>query len=211
MKVRRAIRLALWGLVVLSGGLLASLTLGWWQVDGPGAPRVAAGVNPVPGIGGPFAVTDHRGRVFTQREIAGRPSLMFFGFTACPDICPTTLANIGQWLRKLGPDADRLNAVFVSVDPERDSVGQIASYLQSFDPRIVGLTGTPAQLAAMAQAYRFSYARQSQGGGDYTVDHTSMVYLLDAQGKFFSAVDYHENGTAALQKIRRLLAVEGTP
>lgn len=210
VRLLKLVRWIVWSLVFVLGGLSAATFLGWWQIDGPGAPKMEqetqAEATPAPGIGGPFAMTSHRGQPFTQQDLGGRPSLMFFGFTYCPDICPTTLASMTSWLRDLGPGADRLNAIFVSVDPGRDTPAAMASYLESFDPRITGLTGTPQQLADMARTYRFSYRKVAQAGDDYTMDHTAMVYLLDSQGRFFSAIDFHENDETAMAKIRRLLA-----
>jgi len=199
----RTARRALWIAVAVAGALLAALLLGWWQVDGPGAPQTAATTDVQP-LGGAFAMTDHRGRPFTERDLGGRPTLMFFGFTACPDICPTTLSDVSRWLAELGADAEKVNAIFVTVDPERDGVARMAEYLTAFDGRIVGLTGTPDQLAAMAAAYRFFYEKV-ETGGDYTMNHTASLYLLDRDALLVGTVDYHEASETALQKIRRLI------
>jgi len=204
MSVLKKVRVALWGLVGVVGFLAVGLAMGWWQVDGPGAERPPA-TTTVPTLGGPFAMTDHRGQPFTEQHLDGRPTVMFFGFTSCPEVCPTTLNDISGWLADLGADAERLNAVFVSVDPERDSVEQIAGYLTAFDPRIVGLVGTPQQLADMAATYGFYYERVPVEGGGYTMNHTATVYLLDATGALVGTVDYHEERRTALQKVRRLL------
>ena len=205
MSLLRKVRVALWVMVGIAGALLGALAMGWWQVDGPGA-AVQSAVTDVAPLGGPFTMTDHRGQIFTMEDLGGRPTMMFFGFTACPEVCPTTLNDISGWLADLGPDADRLNAVFVSVDPERDSVEQIAGYLTAFDHRIVGLTGTPAQLGAMAKGYRFFYERIEIEGGGYTMNHTSSVYLLDGTGALVGTVDYHEAREIAVQKVKRLLS-----
>jgi protein SCO1/2 len=205
----RRIRYALWGVVGIAGFVALAITLGWWKVDGPGtrATRDAAPAS-VAGIGGPFTMTDHRGRTVTDRVIRGKPTMMFFGFTSCPDVCPTTLSDMSGWLEELGPAAVGLNAVFVSVDPERDTAEQMAAYLSQFDPRILGLTGTPAQLEEMARNYRFYYRRVPLEGGSYTMDHTAMVYLLDWNGRFVSTIDYHEDRRTALPKLRRLLGID---
>lgn len=204
MRSLSRVRVALWVIVGIAGSLLGALAMGWWQVDGPGAAAPPA-VTDVPTLGGAFTMTDHRGRTFTLESLGGRPTVMFFGFTACPEVCPTTLNDISGWLAELGPDADRLNAVFVSVDPERDGVEQLAGYLTAFDPRIVGLTGTPDQLRAMADGYRFFYEKVDVEGGGYTMNHTASVYLLDSTGALTGTVDYHEARDVAVQKVRRLL------
>lgn len=202
----RRIRYALWGAVGIAGFLAMAIMLGWWTVDGPGA-EITRNTAPasITEIGGAFTMTDQRGRTITDQDIRGKPTMMFFGFTSCPDICPTTLSDMTGWLEELGPAADGLNAVFVSVDPERDTVEQMARYLSLFDPRILGLTGTPAQLEQMARNYRFYYRRVPLDGGGYTMDHTAMVYLLDRAGRFASTIDYHENRQTALPKLRRLI------
>lgn len=204
----RRIRSVLWALVGITAFVAGAIALGWWTVDGPGA-QATRTTTPasISEIGGPFVMTDQRGRTVTDRNLRGKPTMMFFGFTSCPEVCPTTLADMSTWLEELGPDADRLNAVFVSVDPERDTAEQMAAYLSQFDPRILGLTGTLAQLEEMARNYRFYYRRVPLGDGGYSMDHTAMVYLLDRNGRFVSTIDYHEDRRTALPKLRRLLGI----
>ncbi|MEO1200676.1 MAG: SCO family protein [Pseudomonadota bacterium] len=137
-------------------------------------------------IGGPFELTDHQGQTVTEADFAGKPSLVFFGFTHCPDICPTTLYDITLVLQELGDDADRLNVLFVSVDPERDTPDFLGTYLSSFHPGITGLTGTAEQVAEVARSYRAYYRRVPLDNGDYTMDHSAVVYMLDAEGTFIS-------------------------
>jgi protein SCO1/2 len=129
---------------------------------------------------------------------------MFFGYTFCPDVCPTTLSDATQWLKKLGPDGDRLKVYFVTVDPERDTKEQMAAYLQAFDPRIIGLTGTRAALDPMLAAYRV-YSRKVGDGDDYSMDHSASVYLLDENGKFVGTVDYQEKDETVMAKLERLV------
>lgn len=167
-------------------------------------PRQAAAPAPS-AIGGPFRLVDQNGRTVTERDLKGRPTAMFFGFTSCPEICPTTLAEMTAWLKALGPDADRLQVVFVSLDPERDTPVQLKQYLSSFDPRIMGLTGTPAQVDAAAKAYRVYHRKVPLEGGGYTVDHSSATYLMDAQGRFVEPLGYGEGRERALEKLRVLV------
>lgn len=132
--------------------------------------------------------------------------LVFFGFTFCPDVCPTTLFEIANRLKKLGPDADKLQVLFITVDPERDTPEQLALYLQSFDPRIIGLSGTREQVDRAVAAYKVSARRVEQEGGNYTMDHTASVIIMDRNGRFAGMIDYHESEENALAKMRRLIA-----
>ncbi len=131
--------------------------------------------------------------------------MIFFGFTACPDVCPTTLAEMSGWLDVLGPAGNDIAAVFVSVDPERDDAKNLANYLDMFDSRIIGLTGTPQQLAQFAKAYRIYYRKVPVEGGEYTMDHTAGVYLFARDLRFAGLLDFHMEQATALEKIRRLL------
>ena len=184
-----------------------TLGLGWWQVDGPGATQPASLSPNLPRPLGAMDVTltDHRGRRVTISDWVGRPSLVFFGFTYCPEVCPTTLSDISLWLDGLGAEADRLNVALITVDPERDTVVALADYLTDFDPRITGYTGTPKEIARVAEAFRVRVERRPLGKGDYTMDHTSGVFLFRADGSFGSIIDYHEDRAFALPKIRRIL------
>ncbi|MET0257839.1 MAG: SCO family protein [Methylobacterium sp.] len=164
------------GLVALSGAAVLYL-----QPKNDQAVRSA--------VGGPFTLVNQDGRTVTERDFAGATHLLFFGFTRCPDVCPTTLQQITDVLSALGPKADRLKVAFVTVDPERDPPEALKTYLSSFDPRIVGLTGTPEQVAAAVKAYR-GYARRVEGkDGDYVMEHTALVYVMDARNEFVSALN----------------------
>lgn len=156
-------------------------------------------------IGGPFTLTDQNGRTVTQQDLLGKPAVVFFGFTFCPEVCPTTLQDLTSDLRELGGAADRLNVVFVTVDPERDTPAPLRQYLSSFDPRIRGLTGTPEQVAAMEREYRVTARRVPLEGGGYTMDHTSYVMLFDAQGQFVEPIGYGETPERRRAALRRLL------
>ncbi len=163
---------------VFAGSLAIGLALMMWLLDGPrGAMAPAA-------IGGPFQLVDQSGATVTADKLQGKPTLLFFGYTHCPDICPTTLFDISEVLKAMGKDADRVNAYFVSVDPERDSPAIMKDYLSSFDPHLGALTGDPEAVAKMLSEYRV-YAKKVPGkDGDYTMDHSAMVYLMDRNGRF---------------------------
>ncbi|MEE7494210.1 SCO family protein [Methylobacterium oryzae] len=143
----------------------------------------------VPSVGGPFTLVNQDGRTVTERDFAGATHLVFFGFTHCPDVCPTTLQQISDVLAALGPKGKAMRVAFVTVDPERDDPASLKAYLSSFDPRITGLTGAPEQVTATEKAYR-AYARKVPAkGGDYTMEHTALVYVMDAQNRFLGALD----------------------
>ena len=140
-------------------------------------------------IGGPFTLVNQDGKTVTQADFAGETHLFFFGFTHCPDICPTTLQQITDVLAALGPKADQLKVAFVTVDPERDTPEALKTYLSSFDPRITGLTGTPEQVAATIKAYR-GFAQKVPGkDGEYVMEHTAFVYVMDARNDFLGALN----------------------
>jgi protein SCO1 len=163
-----------------SGSLVVGLLLMLWALGGlrtVAAPAV---------IGGPFQLTDQGGQAVTEQNLQGRPTLIFFGFTHCPDVCPTSLFEISEVLRAMGKDADRVNAFFISVDPERDTAVAMKDYLSSFDPHLKGLTGSPDQMAKMISAYRVYARKVPLKDGDYTMDHTALTYLMDRDGKFVS-------------------------
>ena len=155
--------------------------LGLLVVQHAGMPGPAA-----TGIGGPFALVDGDGKPVTQAAFAGEPVLVFFGYTHCPDVCPTTLDAISQTLKALGPDRP-VKALFITLDPERDTPAVMKDYLSSFDPRIVGLTGTQAAVDRVAHEYRVYAKKVPTGDGGYSVDHTGVVYLMDGRGDFVEA------------------------
>jgi protein SCO1/2 len=208
MNILRTIRLTAWGAVGVVGLLSFALALGWWQVDGSGRRDLSGGVDikGVPQIGGSFTLVDHTGRTVTEKNYLGRPALVFFGFTNCPDVCPTTLFELTNRLKILGPLADRLQILFITADPERDTPEQLALYLQSFDPRIVGLSGSREQIDDAIAAYKVVARKAPLDGGGYNVDHTASVFMMDSNGRFAGAIDYHENYEMALAKMQRLLA-----
>jgi protein SCO1 len=157
------------------------------------------------GVGGPFHLEDQNGKPVSDQDMKGRPFLVFFGFTHCPDICPTTLFDMSQLLRKLGPDADRTGALFITVDPERDTPAVMKDYLSNFDPHLRGLTGDQASVDAAVKAYRVYAKKVPLPGGDYTMDHTAVVYLMDKDGRFVAPFDLKRTPEAAAADLRRYL------
>jgi protein SCO1 len=168
------------------------------------AGRAVSPIAQTAAIGGPFQLVDQDGRTVSDRDLKGRPFLVFFGFTNCPDVCPTTLFEISEVLRALGPDADKVNALFVTVDPERDGPKQIKDYLSSFDPHLRGATGDPAAIAAMTKAYRVYVKKVPQENG-YTMDHTAIVYLMDKEGRFVAPFSLKRGTAEAAAELRKYL------
>ena len=162
--------------------------------------------NLVSAIGGPFTMVDDAGNTVTEAAFKGKPTVMFFGFTHCPDVCPTTLFELAGLMKKLGPQADKLNYVFVSVDPERDTPEVLHDYIASFDSRIVGLTGTQDQMAMMAKEYRVYHKKVPTDDGGYTMDHTATVYLMSPDNDLAGTIDHQESEDVALQKLKNLIA-----
>ncbi len=191
----RFVRILLWLAVAAAIAVIATIA---WRAE-TGSPMVTSN------IGGPFSLIDQKGETVTEAALKGHPSLMFFGYTFCPDVCPTTLLAASNWLKALGPDGDRLKVYFVTVDPERDTVQQLGNYLQAFDPRITALTGPRAALDPMLKAYRV-YSKKVGDGDDYAMDHTAAVYMLDAKGNLVGTLDYQEDDATALAKLKRLMA-----
>lgn len=188
--------------LVLSG----TLFIGWWQVDGPGNEALEKGAIRATALADmSFELTDQKGTTVSPQNLLGRPTLVFFGFTHCPDVCPTTLSDITTWLNALDSEAGNLNTIFITVDPERDTVKTIADYISNFHPAIEGWTGTADQLAKAAMDFQIIYRKIPTEGGDYTMDHSSSVLLYDANGFFKSSIDYHESRETAVSKIRLVL------
>ncbi len=143
-------------------------------------------------VGGPFTMINHRGETVTEKSFAGKFMLVFFGFTYCPDVCPTELQVMTTALNTMGTMTDRITPVFVSIDPERDTVDVVANYISNFHPRLVGLTGSQAQVASMAKAYRVYYAKveNKERPQDYQMDHSAIIYLMGPDGKFLKHFTY---------------------
>jgi len=179
---------------------LGSVGLIMYVVTALQSPQVATAA-----IGGPFTLTDQNGRPISDTDLKGKPFLVFFGFTHCPDVCPTTLFEVSEVFGKLGPQADNVRALFVTVDPERDTAAVMKDYLSSFDPRIVGVTGDPAAIDKMLKAYRVYARKVPQENGEYTMDHTALIYLMDKQGRFLAPFSLKRGLDEAAADLRKYL------
>ena len=153
----------------------------------------------------PFSLVDQNGGPVTEATFATKATAWFYGFTHCPDVCPTTLSEMTALLERLGPDADEINMVFVTVDPERDTPQVMKAYISVFDTRIVGLTGSVSELARIAKERMFTFEKVPLDGGDYTMNHTASIYLTRASGEFAGTLDIEESLDVKLQKLKRLL------
>ena len=182
-----------------AASLLVGLMVMLWALGG------VRGVMAPAAIGGPFQLTDQSGQTVTEKSLQGRPTLIFFGFTHCPDVCPTALFEISELLHAMGNDADRVNAYFVSVDPERDSKEAIKDYLSSFDPHLKGLTGDPEAIAKVLSAYRVYAKKVPLKDGDYTMDHTALTYLMDRDGKFVAPFNLDRPPEVAAAELKKYL------
>jgi len=183
-------------------GLLLALTLAACSGGSEEPPLKGAA------IGGPFTLTDQDGRLATERDYAGRYRIMYFGFTHCPDVCPTDLAVIGQALRRFEKSdparAARVTPIFVSVDPDRDTPAVIKDYVSAFHPRLVGLTGTPSQLADMARRYGAYYGKAAPtAGGGYEVNHSRLAELIGPRGEPIALLPYEKGAEAVAAELDR--------
>jgi len=175
-----------------------------------GAIFVATGLVPGPvaraaAIGGPFRLVDQNGKPFTDKDMQGKPYLVFFGYTHCPDVCPTTLFEMSQLFRKLGPQADRVGALFITVDPERDTAAVLKEYMASFDPHLRGLSGDRNAVEAAMKDYRVYAKKVPLEGGNYEMDHTAIVYLMDKDGHFVAPFDMRRNTDAEAAQLQSYL------
>jgi protein SCO1 len=160
------------------------------------------------GFGGPFVLTATDERMVTDRSFRGGYMLVYFGYTHCPDVCPTTLITLSQVLEKLGPSADRIRTVFVSIDPERDTPTAVGRYLESFDQRIVGLTGSSAEIAAVAKQYRVFYKKLPiENSGDYSMEHSSHIYLMNPAGRYLTLFTPDQSSDQIVARLREWLTV----
>jgi protein SCO1/2 len=155
-------------------------------------------------IGGPFRLTSHEGKPFTDADLKGKPFAVFFGFTHCPEVCPTTLYDLTQDLESLGKDSDKMRVAFITVDPAQDTPELMKTYLSSFDPRIVGLTGTEDEIAAVAKAYKIYYRKVPTDSG-YTMDHSATIFLMDSKGDFYGTSNFQETAEIRRNKLKQLI------
>ena len=169
------------GLLLLTGGYL-------WMLGGTSPPRA-------PAVGGPFELTAATGETVTDRSLLGRYVLVYFGYTSCQDVCPMTLTAVADAMDVLGPRAARIQPIFVTLDPQRDTPAVLGTYVAGFSPRFVGLTGTPGQLQQIQREYRVtSVVRPGGGAMGYTMDHSSVLYLLGPDGRFLAPIRADETG-----------------
>ena len=182
-----------------AASLLLGLLVMLWALGG------VRGVTAPAAIGGSFQLTDQSGATVTEKSLQGRPTLIFFGFTHCPDICPTSLFEISEVLKALGKDADRVNAYFISVDPERDTAAAMKDYLSSFDPHLKGLSGDAAAIQKVLSEYRVYAKKVPLKDGDYTMDHTALIYLMDRDGKFVSPFNINRKPDDAASDLKHYL------
>jgi protein SCO1/2 len=193
-------RIALWVAVVVLAGVLGFLTLEVTRSK----QQLTEGV-----FGVPFTLVAQTGQPITEKAFQDRPTALFFGFTHCPEVCPTTLFELNGWMHQVDPDGTKMNAYFITVDPERDSPEMMASYVSNVSERITGISGAPDQVMAMVKGFRV-YAKkvpvdEAKPDGDYTMDHTASVFLLNKGGRFSGTIAYGENPDTAVKKLENLI------
>jgi len=175
-----------------------------------GAIFLVTGLSPTPGaanstIGGPFHLVDQDGKPFSNQDMKGKPYLVFFGYTHCPDICPTTLFEMTQLFRKLGPEANKVGALFITVDPARDTQKIMKEYMASFDPHLRALTGDQKAIDQAIRDYRVYAKKVPEAGGDYSMDHTAIVYLMDKDGRFVAPFNMQRGVDAEAAELQNYL------
>ena len=192
----RNVRIVLWSLVVVAAIGATALFI----LVPPRNPQTSSLG------GGSYSLVDHRGQAVDQTILLGQPSLVFFGFTHCPDVCPTTMGEMAAWFAALGDDAKDLKGYFVTVDPERDTPEIMAGYAGWVSPRMTGITGTPEEIAKMVKAWGVVAEKVPGEDGNYSMTHSASVFMVDRRGQFFGTIDYEESQETALAKIRRLIS-----
>ena len=187
------------GLLILGAGAFLVLSL-------RETPRGAAGTLLANAIGGPFRLVDQNGKMVTDADLKGKWSLVYFGYTHCPDACPTALNDIAIALDELGPQRNAVRPVFVTVDPERDTPEVLKSYVTAFDAPILALSGTPEEIARAAKGYRVYYAKHPEAGGDYSMDHSSVIYVMDPEGRFTASFTQENSPEEIAERLKKLLS-----
>jgi len=185
-------------LVILGAGAFLALAL-------RDNPRGAGGTVLASAIGGSFRLTDQNGKTVTDADLKGKWSLVYFGYTHCPDACPTALNDISIALEDLGTKRDAVRPVFITVDPERDTPDALKAYVTSFDAPILALTGTPEQVAQAAKGYRVYYAKHPEAGGEYSMDHSSVIYVMDPEGRFTASFTHESTPEQIAERLKKLL------
>lgn len=186
----------------LAGGALA-YSLYAFRSAPPGEQQIVSGKAL---IGGPFTLTDHNGRRVTEKDFAGKYTLVYFGYTYCPDICPAELQVMSAAIDALGDKGEQVTPVFITVDPERDTVDQMKSYVGNFHERLIGLTGSPEDIRKAAKAFRVYYAKtSSEGATDYLMDHSSIVYLMSPENEYLAHFAYGTGVDKMADGIRKFL------
>jgi protein SCO1 len=187
------------GLLILGAGAFLALSL-------HETPRGAAGTLLASAIGGPFRLVDQNGKTVTDADLKGKWSLVYFGYTHCPDACPTALNDIAIALDELGPQRNAVRPVFVTVDPERDTPEVLKSYVTAFDAPILALSGTLEEIAQAAKGYRVYYAKHPEAGGDYSMDHSSVIYVMDPEGRFTASFTQENSPEEIAERLKKLLS-----
>lgn len=186
-------RIILVGILVVTTAAVGWITFDWYRTQ-----------HMTRAFGEPFVLVDHHGDEITEAAFRGQPSAVFFGFTYCPDVCPTTLFEMDAWLNELGPEGENIRAYFVSVDPERDSPEVLGRYIENLTDKVTGITGEPDKVAEMARSFGIYVRKVDLDDGDYTIDHTASILMIDSTGDFAGTIAYGENPDNAMAKLRRL-------
>jgi protein SCO1 len=194
---------------LIAAAVLAALVVlgtgGYLAVMLRGNPQGVAGSPLASAIGGPFQLVDQNGSTVTEAALKGKWSLIYFGYTHCPDACPTALNDISIALSELGPKRDQVRPVFITVDPDRDTPKVLKEYVTAFDAPILGLTGTPEQVAKAAKDYRVYYAKHAEPGGDYSMDHSSVIYVMDPEGRFTATFTPDSTPEQMAERLKKLV------
>lgn len=188
-------RYVITGILVLMAAGVGFITYDWYRMRSPAAAP----------YGVPFNLMSTAGQQVTEQSLRGKPSAVFFGFTHCPEVCPTTLYELDGWLTELGDDGKGIQAWFVTVDPERDTPEMLADYVGAVSERIAGVSGSPDEIATMLKGFGIYSRKIETDDGDYTMDHTASILLLDSRGRFFGTIAYGESSKSAIEKLRRLV------
>lgn len=192
-------------LVMMIGSFVAFMTLTKKPEVNPFSKKEVTHTG-TPAIGGAFTLTNQSGKTVSDADFRGKYMLVYFGYTFCPDVCPADLLTISSAMQALGEDADKIAPVFISVDPERDTVEQLHTYMQNFDPRITALTGSREDIAKVATEYKVYYQKvENQGLADYLIDHTAITYLMDKDGKFLTHFSHATSTDAMVKKIQEVV------